>query len=203
METATAKQGTVTDSDCVRAETIRRRNEHMEQGRRRVRSWRTAEVCCECGRDIAPGEVIARIYQVQVGGLLGTTRRLMVLCEDCARAYRGRYFQEERTCAFCGRVVWRGRYWARRYKRRVFCCERCQWSYYNARQVASRAKDRAGAECVVCGQPFEPARAGALYCSDACRQRAYRQRKAAESVTDSNCAAGVTVAKCNMGAPND
>ena len=40
--------------------------------------------------------------------------------------------------------------------------------------------------CRECGNPFTPARADARFCSSACRQRAYRNRKQPNTIRNSN-----------------
>ena len=50
--------------------------------------------------------------------------------------------------------------------------ERKHCGYCEARLEQTR-------DCVVCGQGFQARRRDAGYCSDACRMRAYRARKAA------------------------
>jgi hypothetical protein len=55
----------------------------------------------------------------------------------------------------------------------VPCCERCRKAIYR------RARNTAATErlCDVCGERFTPKRSDARYCSNACRQDAYRKRK--------------------------
>lgn len=89
-----------------------------------------------------------------------------------------------RTCRGCGKTfaVPTDR------SRRIFCTNRCRVAYRR------RAKDRLAhivrggpkgvfdgprprpAQCAVCGREFR-ARGRARYCTQACRQRAYRERK--------------------------
>lgn len=69
----------------------------------------------------------------------------------------------ERECRGCGRVI---------YVRGVgvtVCCSDCR--------QATRRVERADLVCEACGEWFEAARRDAIYCSSACRQRAYRERK--------------------------
>jgi hypothetical protein len=47
------------------------------------------------------------------------------------------------------------------------------------RRRERKNRERPSANCKVCGEPFEPQRSTRLYCSDACQQKAYRERKAA------------------------
>jgi hypothetical protein len=83
---------------------------------------------------------------------------------------------EERPCDACGRpVVWRatGR---DRYRRHVFCCERCRWTYHNGVRNERNARAREKV-CEVCGEGFTATRRDAKTCSPPCKQKAYRRRK--------------------------
>lgn len=61
-------------------------------------------------------------------------------------------------------------------------CYHCQQGNVGAMYVKRRKslKKRENTVCKNCGNTFTPKRAGAVYCSSACRQKAYRER-----VTDS------------------
>ena len=50
------------------------------------------------------------------------------------------------------------------------------------RQRQKRLAQRTGIVCRCCGKTFTPKRKDAVYCSNACRQKSYRQ-----SVTDKSC----------------
>lgn len=71
------------------------------------------------------------------------------------------------TCEVCNQLVV-----LQPDKRRkvVTCSDRCRLSRYKTKRVPSSVT------CDVCGKTFA-ARAGARYCSPACRQKAYRDRK--------------------------
>jgi hypothetical protein len=61
--------------------------------------------------------------------------------------------------------------------RRIYHCSKaCYWRQLRARRKAER--EPIAVICEACGGRFEPPRRGARYCSSACRQDAYRQRKA-------------------------
>ena len=79
------------------------------------------------------------------------------------------------TCKGCERV----------YFTQVHCvkfCYHCQQGNVGAMYVKRRKslKKRENTVCKNCGNTFTPKREGAVYCSSACRQKAYRER-----VTDS------------------
>ena len=182
LEARVARALGVTNGDSPSAETIKRRNAF----RRAREAGRTAEICGKCGRDLQPGE---RVYVACVwagyAAFGGYTRRYAPVCAGCAPPSmkgEGRYYDprldrcEEHPCDACGRpVVWRttGR---DHYRRRVFCCERCRWTYHNGVRNERNARAREKA-CEVCGEGFTASRRDAKTCSPPCKQKAYRRRK--------------------------
>ncbi len=62
---------------------------------------------------------------------------------------------------------------------RVFCCEKCRWAAANARAAERRREYRQNLCCEACGVSFAAMRGDARFCSNACRQAAYRLRRAA------------------------
>ncbi len=76
-------------------------------------------------------------------------------------------------CPECGRWMYLNLYFHRDLRpRREFCSARC---YQRARRRQARGVVKK--VCEVCGSTFHPARHYARYCSGACRQRAYRERR--------------------------
>ncbi len=61
---------------------------------------------------------------------------------------------------------------------RVFCSDRCRRSVFKAEQKLKRA-DRDPIDCGVCHERVDTRRRDSRYCSDACRQTAYRARRSA------------------------
>lgn len=59
---------------------------------------------------------------------------------------------------------------------RTFCSDGCKRSAASIRARENRP-ERASSRCGSCDREFTPSRADSLYCSSACRQRAYRDRK--------------------------
>ena len=66
-------------------------------------------------------------------------------------------------------------------------CYHCQQGNVGAMYVKRRKslERRENTVCKNCGNTFKPKRAGAVYCSSACRQKAYRER-VADSVSHQN-----------------
>lgn len=54
----------------------------------------------------------------------------------------------------------------------------CGMKVYKLRQRVRRWKERRDTVCLECGKLFTPSRSDAKYCCSACRQKAYRSRKA-------------------------
>jgi hypothetical protein len=59
----------------------------------------------------------------------------------------------------------------------ITCSRQCQVSVYNARGRARKRRRRSLNTCAVCQLEFTSARRDARFCSDACRQWAYRARR--------------------------
>lgn len=62
---------------------------------------------------------------------------------------------------------------------RVFCSERCRRAVFRVEKKLNRQRELVN--CATCGERVDARRADSRYCSSACRQRAYRRRKAVTS----------------------
>jgi endogenous inhibitor of DNA gyrase (YacG/DUF329 family) len=129
--------------------------------------------CDHCRRDLAEGELV---YKAAPTGFV---------CEVCATPDRWgfsvgarRSWGSPTPCENCQRPVAQDR--RRKPLRRVFCSARCQVTIYNRLAGEQRKAERALVRCVCasCGAQFKPRRSDAIYCSPACRQLAYRERRA-------------------------
>lgn len=78
--------------------------------------------------------------------------------------------QAPAPCAACGRLIVRG---ADPLLKRVTCSHSCSTSLTRSRN-GNKGTDR---PCPECGDPIVTGRADSRYCSNACRQRAYRKRR--------------------------
>lgn len=56
--------------------------------------------------------------------------------------------------------------------------ETCGHKALNLRNSIRRRRARGELTCACCGKSFDPVRADAKFCSNACRQKSYRQRAA-------------------------
>lgn len=86
-------------------------------------------------------------------------------------------FGHKKQCDDCGRAFMsRGGPWSAPY----FCSEECQRNSRNLRRNAKRREGRELREQITCecGNSFTPDRSTRRYCSDKCRQKAYRNRAA-------------------------
>lgn len=187
------KRQAETDNDSRAASTFVIGNTHAERAAARYRRWRadaddgdvagylnrdsdhSGLFCGQCHRDLTPDEPVWRR-----GWHRGVTP---LLCADCVNEGNER---PQTPCDACSRPtvdmrrrphvydLERGRI------KRTFCCTRCEQAFYRARHQARVAKRRSfdpPATCQTCDVVIEGARQGALYCSNACRQGAYRARR--------------------------
>jgi hypothetical protein len=124
---------------------------------------KTAELCGVCARDIGPDEPVE----------WRSWRELR--CSYCSLGLKA----GTNPCKNCQRPTWD----RRRGSSHTLCCERCKTAFYNRRARERRARREARRrswnppKCVGCGKVIENRRADARYHNDACRQKAYRQRK--------------------------
>jgi hypothetical protein len=117
------------------------------------------------------------MLQAQVGRLW----EVLACCGDCRKDHERQWRCTVRPCGYCARPVGWYDDQARRRRTLYYCCNRCRGRAYNQLQKARRSAAR-HLTCATCKTTFTPARADGRYCSPACRQRAYRQRRASEDV---------------------
>jgi hypothetical protein len=122
--------------------------------------------CSGCGRDLGPDEPVWRLQRTSYG--------IVTHCDDCTREVdRAYYVKSHGKCATCGRLVHDAR---ARASWLLYCCDRCRQAPAAARRAERRADARAGRKCEQCDEVIDASRNDAVYCSSACRQKAYRQR---------------------------
>jgi endogenous inhibitor of DNA gyrase (YacG/DUF329 family) len=149
------------------------RNADLTAIRRTARvAARDGRACGKCGRQLDPAEPV---WLVPIGigyRITGTFGRWRApVCRECAPL--SWLHLPSVSCAGCGRGVVYRRLDSRLL--RPACSDRCRWKDRNRRRSEQLAADRIR-DCAVCNERFHPAKAGALTCSPACRQKAYRQR---------------------------
>jgi hypothetical protein len=138
--------------------------------------------CNLCGRILEPNEPVFRCkVRNRYGGFDHT-----VACQSCVGTklsadgvYRGnnKWAMEEYgrpvLCRHCGRQIFSE--W-RRKPIRHYCSRDCENAAASLRGKLHRVNIRGIRCCPECGQDFWPKRTDSLYCSSACKQRAYRKR---------------------------
>jgi hypothetical protein len=130
---------------------------------------RSGKCCACCGRSLLDGEPVWR-RRVHYGHFHRLT--IAPVCADCRPDWKPVYSTGE--CGGCGRPVHQTEY---RDRARAYCCQRCEKDIEAARQRQHRTEARGPSrQCVECDETFEPQRADVRYCSNACRQKAYRKR---------------------------
>lgn len=128
--------------------------------------------CSHCQRVFEYGDVVHRKRGRRTFG--EASWALKAICDDCVREKMHPSWWEHRhapvLCAGgCGVSV---SHWY--YRAITTCSTRCTKRAAEARQRVQRDEHI----CRQCGETYLPARVDAHYCSSACRQRAYRERKA-------------------------
>lgn len=149
------------------AECIKRRIKHESDD--------TALLCEQCHRDIGPEEPVWR------GGY-----QRAVSCKDCGSD--AKRTERPKPCEGCSRPTVHSGYGrpfvyepGLGHSKRTFCCNRCQEAFYRGRRKERISDERLKAgprRCEECQEILDGQRAEARYCSNACRQKAYRQRRA-------------------------
>lgn len=77
-------------------------------------------------------------------------------------------------CEYCRKVIYT------QTRNRKYCSfQTCGHKMLNLRKSLKKRAERGTYTCPCCGEQFLPIRADARYCSNACRQKDYRQRKTA------------------------
>jgi len=128
--------------------------------------------CADCGT-ATTGPVCRYVRAVPSGetfmGMPLNDYMSVTLCQACGSGEEG---VSHYICRWCDRpVTYTGHNWAR------YCTAGCLRSARRARRRLARELARQ-CRCGQCGGQFTAPRADARYCSDACRQLAYRQRRA-------------------------
>lgn len=182
---------TVTAGKCSAVEKIYTRNAPRRFGYAIAHPAHPAR-CEKCKRDLRDGEpVYWTSYWAVIKRSYGPSgkRRQGYICADCfgppstaAPLWPGQQPDrwEARSCEQCGRPCHRrvgfGRSdWSR--SKHAFCSDACAAAFYRAPRLEAAAAARRKV-CTVCSSPFDALRRDAETCSPACRQKAFRMRKA-------------------------
>ncbi len=132
--------------------------------------------CSLCGNDVG-----AEVWY----GLVRTRR--VPCCTGCWKGSGGEIARFTNGCRTPERQLWNVRC-----DKSIRCpgCDRLVrfndtighrlWCSENCMKRHGRRQHRAPRACADCGETFSPKRGDSIYCKAACKQRAYRERKAAE-----------------------
>ena len=85
----------------------------------------------------------------------------------------GGYGVRQFRCGYCRKLLY-----TQTYNRKYCRYETCGHKALNLRNSIRRRRARGELTCACCGKSFDPVRADARFCSNACRQKSYRQRAA-------------------------
>jgi hypothetical protein len=153
-------------------------DEAREANRRQSRLQEVPDECYRCEKPLGPGGEVWRV-RIYVGrGFFGDSFLILPHCPECGAKAAGSWRARRAKpwpCEACGRPVVDTGYLPPDH---TACGSPCR---EEARKVRRRAQHDEQA-CATCGKPFTPTRADAAYCSSACRQRAYRERKGVTGV---------------------
>ena len=164
--------------------------------------------CCKCYKAVGPGETIHRTkahnyINVDEQGPRSErdvlVARKYTFCTPCVDAteelYRQRAPLLKIECAVCervmtGRLTPRMRNWDEREfdEQRYGLCSGDCTKVYN-RKIRHVRRD--AVVCKVCGQRFEKSRSDAVTCSNTCRQRRFRMRRARDPGGAARAKAGI------------
>jgi hypothetical protein len=110
--------------------------------------------------------IVAQIFGTGDAAFAATDYKLTPVCDACVTPKEAANTTKASNCAVCGQ-----RMMTAPFPPRSVCSSRCY-----QRQLRARKRASARATCSTCGLGFVPKRKDARFCSDACRQRAYRGR---------------------------
>ena len=85
----------------------------------------------------------------------------------------GGYGVRQFRCGYCRKLLY-----TQTHNRKYCRYETCGHKALNLRNSIRRRRARGELTCACCGKTFDPVRADARFCSNACRQKSYRQRAA-------------------------
>ena len=107
-----------------------------------------------------------RVYEDR---LAFTSPQTVSVCDACITEQELANATLDATCPGCGQRMKLNEHW-----RKATCSNRCeQRERRKKRYRAQKARNI----CTICLETFQPKRGDAKFCSNACRQRAYRSRQ--------------------------
>ncbi len=121
--------------------------------------------CSVCAAELAERQPVVRTKEPDV-------RKFEFYCLEHSPYLLDGELLQETSCAQCGRPIWLDV----EFEWRAFCSERCRWTASNARSRERRSVARVSS-CAEWGIRMKGFRRDTLYCTDRCRQRAYRERQ--------------------------
>jgi hypothetical protein len=121
--------------------------------------------CAYCEHVFRPDEPVWRTRSGNV------SRFIKPACDDCR--YHASDYERASPCEGCRRPVYLQKScgWLS-----TCCCKRCHSRARLAEARTRRRRARGTRACKTCGKFFKPTRTDSMFCSNACRQRAYRKR---------------------------
>ena len=127
--------------------------------------------CCQCGRVIGYEDYL--VWYTPNSPINGRRhRQAAIVCIDC---YHPDYSENPKICVFCGRPFYA--YCTGNGKNRRYCTDRCHAADVKQQRSKIPKVDKTHiCVCHSCGHEFKSIRSDSSYCSNACRQKVYRQK---------------------------
>jgi ribosomal protein L24E len=144
-------------------------------------------LCQYCGTRFAPGQTVMIVRDYDGGPDGCSWHDWCAVCVGCASPDDLAAARRKAACKGCGQHMLVPHRVVRMNMRTgaydaiaaSTCSTRCEQRY--RRRLRRQAKSSLA--CTVCNTAFRPARTDAKFCSNACRQWAYRRRRQVQSVT--------------------
>ena len=142
--------------------------------RRRTDLTEHAGHCSRCDAPFGTDDVL---YMVCRDEIMDSRPANVPVCEECLTEVDQARRQDEHArpvrCKGCGRQMIA----CVKQFRKSYCSTRCYMAAWQRRTRSTRPRPTA---ICICRKRFKPTRSDARYCSDACRQKAYRVRRRAQ-----------------------
>ena len=136
--------------------------------------FRQAGSCTRCeeafGGNAAAYMVREKVVWTVIGDMGLTQIETVPVCDACVTGPELENATDDAACAGCGQRLRLSAHWPK-----PVCSNRCEQRDRRKRRRARRPATR----CSICEAFFVPKRNDAKFCSNACRQRAYRQSASA------------------------
>jgi hypothetical protein len=136
---------------------------------------RTSGCCQRCLRPFASTQIVIMVRESLTakefpGGYCIATKEWVAVCAACATPKEQEATKQDFCCGCEQPLLVPAQY----HSPAALCSSRCQQRW----RREQKRRYRGSILCRECGAGFQPKRSDSLYCSAACKQKAYRRRSA-------------------------